>query len=131
MKVKLTLVLLQFNKHVNYLSENYLKVYFDDDYNLPSQLVSTKDEKETLKELCLKHFEIDFGWLEKNIYDFRIVNNNGDITAEAVYIIHVPEIVGAIKNGSLLSFSKINEKQIKLDPFYERAITGAGNPAFR
>ena len=130
MKVKLTLVLLQYNKNLNYLNDNYLKVYFDDDYNLPSQLVSTKNEKETLKELCLKHFEIDFGWLEKNIYDFRIVNNNGDITAEAVYIIHVPEIIGAIKNGSLLSFSKINEKQIELDTFYERAITGSAGSKF-
>lgn len=131
MKVKITLVLLQFNKNLSFSNENYIKVYFTDDYELPSQLVSTKDEKETLKEICLKHFEIDFGWLEKTIYDFRIINNNGNMMAEAVYIIHVPEIIGAIKNGSLLSFSKIKQKQIKLDSFYEKAITGSGSSAFR
>ena len=134
MKVKLTLIFMQINKNTGYNNDNYAKVYFTDDNELPSVFASTKSVKETLRELSLSHFEIDFEWLEKTIQDFRIVKDTKypyTFVAEAVYIVCVPEILGVLKNGNLLSFAKIQEKQIELDSFYERAITGAGKPVFR
>lgn len=134
MKVKLTLILIQFNKKAPVNSDSYAKVYFTDDNKLPSIFASTKSVKETLRELCLKHFELDFEWLEKTIQDFRIVKESEypyTFVSEAVYIVYVPEILGVLKNGDLLSFAKIQEKQIQLDEFYERAITGTGKQTFR
>lgn len=134
MKVKLTLIFMQINKNSGYGNDNYAKVYFTDDNELPSIFASTKSVKETLRELCIKHFEIDFEWLEKTIQDFRIIKDSKypyTFISEAVYIVYAPEILGVLKNGNLLSFSKIQEKQIELDSFYERAITGTGKPIFR
>jgi hypothetical protein len=134
MKVKLTLIFIQINKKSGYGNGDYAKVYFTDDDELPSIFASTKSVKETLRELSLRHFEVDFEWLEKSIQDFRIVKDSKypyTFIAEAVYIIHAPEILGVLKNGNLLSFKKIQEKQIELDSFYERAITGIGKRVFR
>lgn len=131
MKIKLTLLVIQYNKTQNQIGDNYTKVFFTNDNKLPSCLASLKDEKETLKSIFSKHFKIDYGWFEKQLYDFRITNNNGDVTAETVYITYTPEVIDVEKNGRFLTFSQIHEKEIELEPFYERAITGAGRSTFR
>lgn len=131
MKVKITLIVMQYNKNVHHTNKNYVKVYFAEDNLFPSVIASTKTETETLKCVCENHFKIGFEWFEKQLCDFRIVNNHGQMTAETVYIIHTPEIIDSIKNGRFLSFSQIHESGIELEPFYERAITGTAKPIFR
>lgn len=131
MKVKISLIVVQYNKSVHHTNKNYVKIYFADGNNLPSSIVSTKTEVETLKSICENHFKIGFEWFEKQLCDFRITNNQGEVTAESVYIIHTPEIIDSIKNGRFLSFSQIHESGIELEPFYERAITGTAKPVFR
>jgi len=131
MKVKITLIVIQYNKRVHHTSKNYVKIYFSEDNLLPSCIASTKTETETLKSICEKCFKIGFEWFEKQLCDFRIINNDGIVTAETVYIIHTPEIIDSTKSGRFLSFSQIHESGIKLEPFYERAITGTAKPIFR
>jgi len=131
MKVKLSLVAIQYSNHKNYVSEDYTKVFFTEDNEIPYIIASTKDEKETLKDLFSRYFKVDYNWFEKQLFDFRLVNNNGNIIAETVYITHTPEVIDAEKNGSFLKFSQIHERQIELEPFYERAITGVGRSTFR
>jgi len=131
MKTDITLIVVQYDKNLRQEDENYVKIYFTEDNKFPKMTVSTKDEKETLKDICNRCFKLSFEWLEKRLHDFRIVNNTGQMTAEAVYIIHTPEVIDATKKGSFLTFSKIKELQIELDPFYERAITGTGRPVLR
>lgn len=131
MKVKITLLVIQYNRNKNYISDDYTKIFFTKDNKFPSCFCSTKDEKEVLKSIFSKHFKVDYGWFEKQLYDFRVVNNNGDITAETVYISYVPEVIDIAKSGKFLTFSQINEKEIKLEPFYERGIIGAGRSTFR
>lgn len=131
MKVKLSLVAIQYSNHKNYVSDDYTKVFFTEDNEIPYIIASTKDEKETLKDLFSRYFKVDYNWFEKQLFDFRLVNNNGNIIAETVYITHTPEVIDAEKNGSFLKFSQIHERQIELEPFYERAITGVGRSTFR
>ncbi len=131
MKVKITLLYVQYNEKLNTSNENYIKVFFNNENELPSTIASTKSEKETLKEICSEYFKLDFDWLIKQLVDFRIVKNNGDFIAEAVYIIHVPEIIGVLNSGKLLSFKQMSEQDLKVDNFYERAITTSGRNLFR
>lgn len=131
MIVNITLIVVQYNNNLRYDNDNHTKIYFTDDNTFPSAVASSKDEKDTLKEICSTHFKLSFNWLEKELSDFRIINNNGKLKAEAVYIIHTPEVIDSTKTGSFLTFSKINELNIKLDPFYERSITGTKRPVFR
>ena len=123
--------MIQYNKNLHHTSPNYVKVYFTDDNNIPTITASTKNEIETLKILCDKHFKIGFEWFEKRLSDFRIVNNQGQMFAETVYIVHTPEIIDSFKSGKFLSFSQIHELGIELEPFYERAITGTAKPILR
>ena len=131
MKVKISLVAIQYNKQRSYISDNYTKIFFTNDNKIPSIIASTKDEKETLKQLFSRHFKVDYKWFEKQLFGFRLINNNGEMTAESVYITCTPEVIDAEKDGRFLTFSQIHEKQIKLEQFYERAITGVGKSTFR
>lgn len=131
MKVNLSLIVVQYDKNLHHSDENYIKVYFTDDNTIPVVTASTKSETETLKEMCESYFKFSFEWLEKQLCDFRIVNNQGHMTAETVYIIHTPQILDCNKSGKFLSFSQIHELGIELESFYERAITGTARPVFR
>lgn len=131
MKVNISLVVVQYNKNLHHTSPNYVKVYFTRDNKIPTITASTKNELETLKTLSDRHFKVGFEWFEKRLSDFRIVNNQGQMLAETVYIIHTPEIIDSVKNGKFLSFSQIHELGIELESFYERAITGTAKPIFR
>ena len=131
MKIDITLIVVQYNKNLRYDHDNHTKIYFTEENKFPSITVSTLNERDCLRKICEDHFKLSFEWLEKQLYDFRITNNSGKMTAEAVYIIHTPEVIDATKRGSFLTFSKIQELQIELDPFYERAITGTGRPVLR
>lgn len=131
MKVKITLIVVQYNKNIHHTNDNYVKLFFTNENQLPSVFASTKTEVETLKGLSDKYFKIDFEWFEKRLADFRIVNNQGQMIAETVYIVHTPEIIDSVKNGKFLSFSQTHELGIELEPFYERSITGTARPVLR
>ena len=60
MKVKITFIVLKKDNIIRFSNDNYLKVYLDKDYNFPSKYISTKDEYETLKEICNEHLNIEF-----------------------------------------------------------------------
>lgn len=134
MKVKLSLILIQYSKTLPQNNENYVKVFFDENLEIPSMFASTKSEKETLKELCSKYLKVDYKWLEKQVFDFRIIKDSKypyTFIAETVYISYVPEIIDVLKLGQFLSFPRIHENKIQLDEFYERGITGTGRYTFR
>jgi hypothetical protein len=134
MKTKITLLYVQYNKRLNTDNENYIKLFFDDENELPSVFASTKSEKETLKEICSKYFKLDSNWTIKQLADFRIIKDSKypyTFVSEAVYIIYAPEIAGILNSGKLLSFKQINDLEIELDNFYEQAIARSGTGLFR
>ena len=48
MKVKLTFIVVQSLKHINFSSPRHFQILFDDDKQIPYRYMSTKDEHETL-----------------------------------------------------------------------------------
>jgi hypothetical protein len=131
MKNKLTLIAIQLNKSLGYADNDYMKVFFTSQNELPSITISTKDEKDSLKDLFSRYFNVDYKWFEKEIYDFRIVNNDEERIAETVYITYTPEVISMEADGKFLTFQQMYDKNIKLENFYERGITGSGKSTFR
>ena len=131
MKNKLTLIAIQLNKSLGYTDSDYMKVFFTSQNELPSIIISTKDEKDSLKDLFSRYFNVDYKWFEKEIYDFRIVNNDEERIAETVYITYTPEVISMEADGRFLTFQQMYDKNIKLENFYERGITGSGKSTFR
>jgi hypothetical protein len=131
MKVKLTVIAIQHNRPLGYSDGEYIKIFFTEENKLPSVFVSTKNEKETLKGLFSEYFNVDYGWFEKEIFDFRIVSNDDGAFAESVYITYTPEVINMEKSGKFLTFQQMYDKNIELENFYESAITGSGKSTFR
>ena len=123
MKVKITFIVLKKDNITRFSNDNYLKVYLDKDYNFPSKYISTKDEYETLKEICNEHLNIEFDWIKKELFSFEVLNH---AESEVTYIAVLPEILEAEKNGSFYTLSEISDIGIKLKPNYERAIFQRG-----
>jgi hypothetical protein len=63
MKTKISLVVAQYNRGVHFSDDNYFSFLVDDASNIPGKYLSTKNEKETLKELFEEHLDIYFDWL--------------------------------------------------------------------
>ena len=60
MKVKLTFIVVQSLKHLNFSSPRYFQILFNDNKQIPYRYMSTKSEEETLREIAEKHIHIDF-----------------------------------------------------------------------
>lgn len=132
MKVKITLLLAQCNTKKNFRDPDYFKIYLTDKNKFPSKFVSSKDEKHTLKEICQKHFKIDYGWIKKELMDFRIIKDtDNNLISEVVYISYVPEVLGMLKNGKLMTEDQILESKIELDDFYANIFSKRGRSIFR
>lgn len=95
---------------------------------LPSKYISCPDEKRTIQELWEKHLNLDFRFCKKELQDFRVVNIN---EAEVVYICYTPYVGGMLKSGNFYKETSLKEKGIKLDEFYESAISRRSRSTFK
>lgn len=126
MKVKTTLLIAQVSKNRHVLDDEYFKIYMRNGL-FPSRFITTKDEKETLKEMYVQCLNIDFNWLKIDLGDFRVhTNENDERIAEVVYITYIPEILGCVKSGNFLSEKQITEENIHIEEFYERIFERKG-----
>ena len=123
MKVKIRFIILKKNDQAGFNSEDYLKVYLDDENNFPSGYISTKSEYETLKQISDQHLNVDFDWIKKDLFSFEVLNNQ---ECEVVYIACLPQITDAEKNGSFYTLPELSDMGIELKQNYERAIFQRG-----
>lgn len=123
MKVKITFIVLKKNDQAGFNSEDYLKVYLDDENNFPSGYISTKSEYETLKQISNQHLNVDFDWIKKDLFSFEVLNNQ---ECEVIYLACLPEILEAEKVGSFFTLSELSDIGIELKENYERAIFKRG-----
>lgn len=126
MKIKITLLLGQIDKRRSINDESYFKLHLTNKNEFPSRLIHSKDEKQTLREICEEYFNIDFDWLKIHIADFRILTINNERIGEVVYITYVPEILGIVKSGKLVSESYLKEQNINIEDFYGQIFTRKG-----
>jgi hypothetical protein len=123
MLVRLTTIICQ-NDHTKPVdSDDYFKILLDMDHNLPSCLISTKDEKQTLKSLYEEYLNVPFDWLNISLLDFRKKTFN---ECEVIYGCKMPPIMNAAKKGKFIS----QNSNIYLDNFYERLISSRSRPGF-
>lgn len=133
MKIRITLLLIECNTRLARNDANSVKLLLDDDDNVP-YIDTYRSVEDSLKELCDKHLKVDYGWLVKELADFRIVKDSKypyTFVGEAVYTTNVPPIDGAIKSGKLLSLEEIYSRKIGVDEFYERVLIKSGRNLFR
>ena len=123
MKVKITYIILKKDKNINMANENHIKVYLDDNYQLPFRYISTKNEHETLREISNQHLYVDFDWIKKDLFSFEVLNNQ---ECEVIYLACLPQINEAEKTGSFYTLSELFDIGIELKPNHERAIFKRG-----
>lgn len=115
MKTRVTLIVGQFNRFLQYSHDDYFKVLLSDSNDIPSKYLSTKNERETLKELWEEYLEIYFDWANINLIDFRKYMID---ECEAIYCCKLFHIFGANHKGKFVS----HNSSIKLEPYYEELL---------
>ena len=116
MKARVTLIVGQFNKFLQYSHDDYFKVLLTDSKNIPFKYLSNKDEKETLKELWEEYLDIYFEWANISLIDFRKYMIN---ECEAIYCCKLFHMHGGIKKGRFVSH---NEENLGLGNYYEELL---------
>lgn len=121
MKTRLSLIVAQFNKNVNFSDDNYFKFLVTDGFNIPFKYLSTKNEKETLKELFEEYLDLYFEWTKIQLLDFRkhMVNE-----CEAIYGLRLFNMQGLEKKGRFIS----QNYHVKLEPYYEELLARRVRP---
>ena len=123
MKTKISLVVAQYNRGVHFSDDNYFRFLVDDASNIPGKYLSTKNEKETLKELFEEHLDLYFDWANIQLLDFRkhMINE-----CEVVYCCKFFNIHGANKKGRFVT----PKSNINLEPYYEELFARRVRPGF-
>ena len=125
MKLRITLIVAQQNPHVSIQSDDFLKILVDNNMNLPSVFMSTKDEKQTLQELYEQYMHVSFDWATINLLDFRRKSTN---ECEVIYGCKMLNIIGA-ENHSKGKFVSQN-CNIGLGTYYEELLSRRIRPGF-
>lgn len=120
MKIKLTFLVIQSLKQLNFTSPRYFQILFDDSKQIPHHYISTKNEEETLRQIAEKHLNIDFDWMQTDVCGFRKIAQE---EFEVVYVSYVPQIDNSNKSGFFLPDCDLDKHNIKLDPYYERLLS--------
>ena len=95
-------------------------MYLDDDMQLSQGYMSTKNEKDTVDDIISKYLHVEPDWLNRNVSGFRKLDNS---TAEVVYTIMMPEILGAEKSGGFFSYKELERLDKQIDEYYEQLLS--------
>ena len=120
MKVKVTFIIIQSLKHLNFSSTRYFQILFDDNKQIPCRYMSTKNEEETLREIAEKYTNIDFDWMQRDVCGFRRISQE---ECEVVYVSYVPQIDKSDKSGFFIADCDLDKHDIKIDPYYEELLS--------
>ena len=99
-----------------------------DNGKLPSKYISCPDSKKTIQDIWEKYLNLDFRFCKKELQDFRVVDIN---LAEVVYICYTPYVGGMLKSGNFYKEVNFKKEGIKLDEFYESAISRRSRSTFK
>ena len=59
MKIKLTLLFTEYNKSISMMDHNHIKLFLNDDLELPYRYVANKEPREILNQICYDNFRFD------------------------------------------------------------------------
>lgn len=101
----------------------YLKILLENDC-VPSELVSDgQDIDLILADINDKYLKYDSIFIKKSLAGLRYI---GLDTYEAIYISTIAYVPGLNKGGTIYSFEELNERNIKIDEYYEQSIAKFG-----
>lgn len=123
MKVRMTIIVGQHDRTKRFDDDDFFKFLVTDSYCLPSCYISTKDEKETLKELHEKYLNVFFDWVNVNLIAFRKIRVD---ECEVIYSYSIPPMLNAEKSGKFIS----QNQKIDLDKFYGEILSTRSRPGF-
>lgn len=107
-------------KDLPFTHPQFFQIYLTEDMNFPQVYMSTKNEKETSRELFNKYFHLSFDWMKVDLSGFRRLNQN---EVEVVYSAYMPEVLGANKSGQFFSEQALTEFNIEIDSYYEELLS--------
>ena len=120
MKIKISLLIVQIIKKRPVSDPRRVQIYLDDDMQLPQAYMSTKDEKDTVDEIISKHLHVEPDCLNRNVCGFRKLDNS---TAEVVYTIMMPEILGSEKSGAFFSCKELQRLDKQIDEYHQQLLS--------
>jgi|TARA_R110002012_G_scaffold280239_1_gene468711 hypothetical protein len=121
MKVKISLIVTSHDDRFNLLDPRRVKVLLSEDNAPPAKYISTKNEDETLREICENCLNYHYDWLLKDLTAFRVLNSS---EAEVVYLTTVPAMDSCNKTGRFYSAKQLEE--VEIDKFYVQLISKFG-----
>lgn len=132
MKVRLTLIVTQYDNrprvHNIDNTRDRFSFFINDNNKLPSIIIASKNEEETLQVLSNKYFYIAYGWMNVELCGFR----KSDIDeCEAIYIASIPNVAGITKTGQFISDTEAKRQKIKIGKYYEQLLSRRSRRSFR
>jgi hypothetical protein len=116
MKVKITLLVIVHDIKIDYNHDDFFKILIiGDDDIFPNRHVGTCEIEETLNEIFNKYLNVQYGWKDVTLEDFRKISTN---ECEVLYSIKFPNITNIQKLGVFAPY----RNQMELDDFYERIL---------
>tara|TARA_R100000008_G_C3584887_1_gene171410 strand:- start:3049 stop:3447 length:399 start_codon:yes stop_codon:yes gene_type:complete len=132
MKVRLTLIVTQYDDrprvHNMDNTKDRFSFFINDNNRLPSIIISSKNEEETLQALSNKYFYVAYDWMNVELCGFR----RSDIDeCEAIYIASIPNVAGITKTGQFISDTEAKRRKIKIGKYYEQLLSRRSRRSFR
>jgi hypothetical protein len=130
MKIRICYLIGAIDKNKRYHDTDYLKIFLNQDYEVPSITLENFDnnEQEILEELHKKHLKYDFDFYPKTLCGFRILDKD---ICEICYLIIVKHIGGVEINGSFYTLEQIQEQNILLEEYYGELFFRFGQTSIR
>ena len=119
MKIRLTLLFTEYNRSISMMDHNHIKLFLNNDLELPYRYITTKNPRETLNQICYDNFRFDPPWLNANISDFR---RTADLEYEVVYSASRPIITNSNKVGDFYTMDELSSLEKKIGSYYEQIL---------
>lgn len=132
MKVRITLIVAQYENlsrvHNIDNTRDRFSFFINDAGKLPSIIMSSKDEHETLQSLSDQYFYVTHDWMDIELCDFRRPKID---ECEAIYIANIPAVSGITKSGRFISDTDAKRQKLKIGEHYEQLLSRRSRGGFR
>lgn len=115
MKTKISLIIVEMSGEFDPFGLSNTRVLIDDDENIPSKYISTKNVEDTIQELLYDYCNIDIRYVELQLSDF--IHPEGVEDCEVIYTITIPSGYISLKRGSMCYIENLN-----IEDYYERLL---------
>ena len=125
MKIKVTLILVECNVSSHSVAFKTIRLFLDENENIPSCYLYHPTEQDALKYLIGKHLHVDYEWFNIFVADFRKISTN---ECEVVYYAKMPQVLGCDKLGRFYNEDEIIN--LEIEEYYEQLISNRGRSYF-